>query len=86
MQKPGLKNVWFPGLLGFWGGGAGSQGVTKASPEGMSQGGPSISEAIVDLPSPLPPLPLPSLCGESEATTETWFSVPLYVGFLLQVQ
>lgn len=53
----------------------------------MSQGGLSpIAEAVVDLLSPLPPLPLASLCGENEATTETRFSIPLHGGFLLQVQ
>lgn len=54
----------------------------------MSQGGPSpLSEAIVDLPSSLLPLPLATLCGESnKAMAETWFSVPLHVDFLLHVQ
>lgn len=66
----------------------GSQGVNKASQERMSQGGPSpLSEAIVDLPSSLLPLPLATLCGESnKAMAETWFSVPLHVDFLLHVQ
>lgn len=45
-----------------------------------------MSEAIVDLPSSLPSSPLATLCGESKAMTEAWFSVPLHVGFLLQVQ
>lgn len=42
----------------------GSQAVTKASPEGMSQGGPSPrSEAVVVFPSLLLLLPLATLCG-----------------------
>lgn len=53
----------------------------------MSQGEASlVAEATVDLLSPLLSLSVATLCGESQAMTETWFSVPLHVGFVLQVR